>query len=220
MKKLLEKYFNANSWVVLVVLTAIYAIALTVEFHYVFSDDFYISSFAGKRSLESIDSLIIKERESQWVNYPIAIIIILIPSLLVAFCLNIGAVLKNYRVSFSRLFGVALKAQLIFALSYLVAVILKSIRAVDFTYATVNNNYKFQSLLVFFDTGSLPYWLLYPLQCVNIAEGVHILFLALGVSFLLSKKFTQSLLFVLLWYGMGLLFWIVFTVFLQTVLYT
>lgn len=220
MKKLIERYFRANNWVVLIVLITTYSIALTIEFNYLFTDDFYISALEGKRSLESIDNLIIKERSSQWVNYPIAIIVVLIPALLVAFCLNIGAVLKNYKVTFSKLFGVALKAQLVFALNYLVAVILKSTGIVAFTYSSVNNNYKFQSLLVFFDTNSLPYWLLYPLQCVNIAEVVHVALLALGISLLLSKRFTHSLLFVLQWYGMGLLFWIVFSVFLQTVLYT
>lgn len=219
MKKIIESYFKANNWAVLTVLIAIYAIALTIEFNYVFTDDFYISSFESKLSPESIDNLIIKERGSQWINYPIVILIVIIPASLIAFCLNIGAVLKNYKVAFSKLFGITLKAQLIFALNYLLAVILKSTGIVDFTYSTVNNNYKFQSLLIFFDTKTLPYWLSYPLQCINIAEGLHILFLALGISLLLDKKYSKSLTFVLFWYGMGLLFWIVFSVFLQTVLY-
>lgn len=220
MKDVIEKYFKANNWIILIVLIAIYAIALTIEFSYVFTDDFYTTSLESKQSFESINNFIIKERGSQWVNYPITIIIVLIPTLLVAFCLNIGAVFNNFKVSFSNLFGIALKAQLVFALNYLITVILKSVGIIDFTYSSVNNNYKFQSLLVFFETSSLPYWLLYPLQCINIAEGVHMLFLALGISFLLNKKIGNSLLFVLLWYGMGLLFWIVFSVFLQTILYT
>lgn len=66
-------------------------------------------------------------------------VVLVVPALLVALCLNIGAVLKNYKVTFPKLFGVALKAQLVFALSYLVAVILKSAGAVGFTYSTVNN---------------------------------------------------------------------------------
>lgn len=196
-------------------LVAIYSISLVVEFNYLFTDGFYVSSFEGKRSIESIDQLISMERESQWVNYPIVVLIVLIPSLLVAFSLNVGAVLKNYSIPFSKLFGLALKAQLIFALNYLLAVILKLSGVISFTYATVNDSYRFQSLLVFFNVSSLPYWLLYPLQCINIAEGLHVVFLALGISFLLNKKFIQSLFFVLLWYGMGL----VFSVFLQTVLY-
>lgn len=220
MKKIIENYFRANNWIVFIVLIAIYAVALTIELNYVFTDDFYISSLEGKRSFESIDNLITKERGSQWVNYPITILIVLIPALLVAFCLNIGAVLKNHKASFLRLFGVALKAQLIFALNYLVAVLLKATNTVTFSSATVNNSYSFQSLLLLFDTKALPYWLLYPLQCINVAEVIHILFLSLGISYLLNQKFGKSLLFVLLWYGMGLLFWIVFSVFLQTVLYT
>lgn len=219
MHKLIERYFRANNWVVLFVLIIIYSIALTIEFNYLFTDDFYISAHEGKQSLENINNLIIKERNSQWVNYPIAIVVVLIPALLIAFCLNIGTVLNNYKVSFLKLFGITLKAQLIFALNYLVAVILKSTKILEFTYTSVNNNYKFQSLLVFFDTKSFPYWLLYPLQCINIAEGLHMIFLALGISVLLNQKFAKSLFFVLLWYGVGLIFWIVFTVFLQTVLY-
>lgn len=219
MKKIAESYFKGNNWVVLIVLVSIYAIALTLEFAFVFTDNFYISSFENQINLESIKSLILKERESQWMNYLVPIFIIIIPALLIAFCLNIGVVLKNYKIAYSSLFGIALKAQLVFSMNYLIVVALKSFGIIDFTYSTVNNNYGFQSLLILFNPQTLPNWLFYPLQCINIAECLHILFLSLGVSLLIKKRYGESLCFVLAWYGMGLLFWIIFSIFLQIVLY-
>lgn len=218
MTRLLKKYYSLNILIVFVVLLSIYSIALTIEFNFIFTDDFYLNAYEGKKSLESIQSMLVKERVNQWINIPIATLVILIPSLLIGFCLSVGVIFKEVKVTYSKLFSLALKAQIIFAINYLTAVLLRSFNLIHYSINTVNNNYYFQSPLIFFNTKSLPYWLHYPIQCINIAELIHILFLSFGVSWLLQQKYSKSLIFVLIWYGIGLLFWVVFTVFLQTIL--
>jgi len=219
MKLLIKNYFELNTWLVFFVLIAIYSIALTIEFRFVFTDDLYLGLQASKKSLENIQNLISSERKSQWINYPITILIVLIPSLLISFCLNIGTVIKEYKTSFIKLFEIAVKAQMVFAINYLLSIVLKATGVIHFSLTTVNNNYNFQSALIFFDNKVLPYWLIYPIQCINLTEIVHILILSIGVSWLLQIKFLKALTFVALWYGIGLLFWIIFTVFLQTIIY-
>ncbi|MFV0376706.1 MAG: hypothetical protein ACK5JD_05305 [Mangrovibacterium sp.] len=155
-----------------------------------------------KKSFESIQNFINTERDNQWLNYPITILVVLIPSLLISFCLNVGIVFNKYKISFIKLFGVALKAQLIFALSYLMLITLKTTGVVRFSYATVNNNYDYQSVLAVINHKTLPYWLIYPLQCICIAEIFHILLLSLGIKYLLQLKYSKAILFVLLWYAL------------------
>lgn len=219
MKQLVQKYFTLNTWIIFLLLFAIYSVALTIELRYIFTDNMYFNSLEGKRTIEGIQNLITGERKREWLNYPIAGLVILVPSLLIGFCLNLGAVLKDYKASFTNFFGIAMKAQIIFALNYLTSIILRALGLVNFSYTTANNNYEYQSALVFFDTKALPVWLLYPIQCINIAEIIHILLLSLGITWFLNLRYSKALFFVLLWYGVGLLIWIVFSVFLQTNIY-
>jgi len=48
---------------------------------------------------------------------------------------------------------------------------------------------------------------------------MYLLVLSYGFTFLTEKKYLKSLGFVMLFYGIALLVWIIFTVFLQIILY-
>lgn len=219
MKKILDNYFKANSWMVFAIIMVLYFIALTIEFKFIFTDDFYLDAFESKKSLESIRNIMANDRNQEWVNYPIVFLVVLFPTLMISFALNIGAVFNEYKIKFTDLFKIALKAQLIFAINYLIATVLKWQGLVERHYGNINNNYDFQSLAVLFKGKELPFWIMYPLQNVNITEIMHLLFLSYGFAFLTEKKYLQSLAFVVLFYVIALLVWIIFTVFLQTILY-
>ncbi len=219
MKYLLSKYLKINIWIVFGVIVTIYFVALTIEFKFVFTDDFYHQSFDAKNSYEQVQSFIIADRNKEWLNYPFAIFRILIPSTLITSLFYLGKIIREFKVSFFELFEVALKAQMIFAINYILAVILRLRDLIDGDWASINNNYYYQSLLIFFRESNLPYWLYYPLQCINISEFLHILILTFGIHSITSLKFKSSLSFVLVFYGAGLLIWIIFTVFLQTIIY-
>jgi len=158
-------------------------------------------------------------RNEEWLNYPIAFIVVLFPALMIAFALNIGVVFNEYKIKFTDLFKIALKAQLIFAINYLIATVLKWQGLVERHSGNMNNNYDFQSLAFFFKGKQLPFWIMYPLQNANITEIMYLLVLSYGFTFLTEKKYLKSLGFVMLFYGIALLVWIIFTVFLQTILY-
>ena len=118
MKKLLNLYFRTNTWIIFLVIMIIYFISLTIEFKYIFTDDFYFNSFESTRNYDNIWNFISKERQTEWINYPIAFIVVLIPIILIAFILNIGAILNDFRLKYKILFAITLKSQLIFALNY------------------------------------------------------------------------------------------------------
>lgn len=173
MKKFLDNYFKANTWIVFAIIVIMYFIALTIEFKFIFTDEFYINAFESKKNFESIQNIMANDRNEEWLNYPIAIIIVLFPSLMIAFALNIGAVFNEYKIKFTDLFKITLKAQLIFAINYLIATMQKWQGIVERHFGNINNNYDFQSLAYFFKDKGLPFWILYPLQNINITEIVY-----------------------------------------------
>lgn len=219
MKRLFLKYFEINTWIIFGIIIMIYSIALAFEFKFIFTDEFYYQSFENKSTYEKIQNFINTDRNSEWLNYMYALFRILIPSFLIAGLLYIGAIIKELKIKFPQLFKIALKAQIVFALNYFLSVILKWGDLIENHWENINNNYHYQSLLVFFKGYELPYWLYYPLQSVNITELIHILILAVGIRSLLTFKYIKSIKFVFAFYGTGLFIWIIFTVFLQTVIY-
>jgi hypothetical protein len=100
MKKNLENYFKANTWIVFAIIMLLYFIALTLELKFIFTDDFYHKAFTGKLNLNSLQHIITQERENEWLNYPIAFIIVLFPTIVIAFALNIGSVLYEYKIKY------------------------------------------------------------------------------------------------------------------------
>ena len=219
MKKTLNNYFTANTWTVFAIIMILYFIALTIEFKYIFTDNFYFEAFEGKKRLESIQEIIINDRGEYWLNIPIVFIVVLFPTLMIAFALNIGAVFNEYKIRFTDIFKITLKAQLIFAINYLISTILKWQGLIERNYGNINNNYDFQSIAYFYEGKGLTFGVMYILQNINITEIIHILVLSYGFSWLTQKSYAKSIGFVLTFYGIALLIWIIFTVFLQTILY-
>ncbi|MEA3318145.1 MAG: hypothetical protein U9R54_09325 [Bacteroidota bacterium] len=214
--KILQKYFRTNNWIILLILAIIYVVSLNIEFKFVFTDDFYFQSFKNQDS-DNIMNFMLKDREVNWINYLYIPVIIIIPTILISLCFFVGTIFNNIKISFVKIFSISLKSQIIFAINYLVSVILKCSGLIERNYNNINNNYDFQSARLFFRNEDVPYWLIYPLQCINITEIIYILFLSIGIQFILKIKYFNAIKFTALYYGIGLIFWIIFSVFLQTI---
>ena len=141
------------------------------------------------------------------------------PQRLISFAINIGVILNDYKISIKEIFVITLKAQIVFAINYLIATILKWQGIIERNRENINNNYDFQSLVVFFQDKQLPFWKFYPLQNINITEIIHLLVLSFGFAWIAKIKFMKAFLFTLIFYGLALLIWIIFTIFLQTTLF-
>ena len=214
-KNIAEKYFSYNTINIFFIIVAIYALAITIELNFVFTDDFYYESLSNSNNKEKVADFITKDRDSEWINYPMILVVVLFPAILIALALYLGSVLKGFKLKYKDYFIIALKAQIIFALNYLLGIILKWQGLIDRKFYNINNSYDYQSLLVFFKNKNIPEELIYLLQNINITEFVHILFLSLGISYALKTKYIKAIGFVTLFYGIALLIWIIFTVFLQ-----
>lgn len=219
--KILTNYFKLNTWIVFAVIISVYFIALTIEFKFVFTDDFYINSLSNNYDDHSkLIEFIRSDRAMEWVNYFISFAVVLIPALLIAFVLNVGTIFREYKIKFMQLFDIALKSQIVFAVNYLISIALKSTGIISKDWNLIDNNYFYQSLACFFRDGNYPFWLMYPLQIINITEIVHLLFIAFGFSYVFKFGYLKSLRFVAVFYGIAMIIWIIFTVFLQTLITT
>ncbi|MDR1197799.1 MAG: hypothetical protein LBK94_02130 [Prevotellaceae bacterium] len=209
-------YFRINTWGAFAVIILLYFIALAVEFKFVFTDDFYFNSLAARYQQDALMNFVRDDRALEWVNYFIVFLIVLIPALLISFILNAGAVLREYEIKFAEIFGITLKAQIIFALNYLISIVLKATGIIEINWNMIDNNYFYQSLAYFFRDSDYPFWIMYPLQIINITEIIHVLILALGFSCISKFGYLKSLGFVALFYGVAMIIWVIFTVFLYT----
>ena len=219
MIKLLKDYYKLNTWLVFVFIILLYFLSLAIEFRFIFTDAFYLRYIEGTTQNGSVYDFIKADRATEWVNFPFAIIVVLVPSFLIAFILNVGVALKEYKIKFKSLFQVVVKAQLVFAVNYLISTILKWQGILENKYETINNNYAYQSVLFFFKSTELPFWSKYPLQILNFTELIHLFFLSFGFSIISQLGYLKALGFVLLFYGLALVFWIIITVFFQKVIY-
>ena len=70
------------------------------------------------------------------------------------------------------------------------------------------------SLLSLLGQNSVPKWMYYPLQTVNVFEIIFVLLLGYGISYLKDEE-KPNIGFVLSTYGVGLIFWVLFVVFIM-----
>jgi hypothetical protein len=209
----LKSYFlDINTQIVFLVICIIYWIAIFIELSFLYTDNLYFFSLKVNRSQNEILQFIQLERRFEWLNYLIAPVYSLLISLFTAFCLNIGVLLKNYQVRFKNLYNLAVKANLIFALSYLMITILK-ITVIPHDLDNIENN-DFQSVIAFLNYNQIPKWAYFALQLVNFTQISYIIFLSIGVAFYLKANFIKSLTLTVGSYGLGLLIWAIFITFI------
>jgi len=148
---LLQKFFAIKTIYVFLAIVVIYVLALSIEFKYIYNDDFYQKELIKPKHISSknIDKFISDHKDIEWLNYPIILVIILVPTIAVSTILFIGSILKEYKIKFAILFTLALKSQIVFAINYLFAVIFSILGILKIDLANLSNIYWYQSFLVF-----------------------------------------------------------------------
>lgn len=213
---MLTKYFQLNTWFVFLIIYIIYVLALIIELNFLFTDEFYFDVLSGQeKSGKDITDFINKDRAQNWINFPFAILIILIPTIGATIALSIGNILNSNKIALKNIFKITLKSHIVFAISYFIGILLKLIGLIEVTPASINDRFGYQSLLVFFEVKELPEWLLFPLQSLNISELVLVLMVAFGYSIISDLSYLKALGRVALYYILGLIFWVIVVIFVH-----
>ncbi len=178
------------------------------------TDDLYFEYFGEQLTYERIVNQIEISKEWSWVGYAILPFIYLIKFFLVAACLSIGILLTGHSVPFKNLFQVAIYGELVFFITPVIKIFWFGVFFTDYTLQDLQY-FSPVSLLSLVDRDSIEPWLVYPLQLVNVFEIVYWLILAFGLYSLTNERYSKMLGLVASSYGVGLLLWTVFIVFLS-----
>jgi hypothetical protein len=203
-----------NAWVVFALLCLGYVTTSYIQDTIILTNDVYYNTLGEQLTIERIDAMLEKQAEWKWISYLLTPFAIFFQVLLITLSLNCGTILMNYKIDFQTLFVLILKSSTTFLMSKIAItfiLLFTKIRVVD-DLMSIN---KFALSGFIYDKVNIPKWLNYPFSLINIFEFTFWLLLSLGISRLLQKSFKSSLSFVAMTYGLGLLIWITFIIFLQ-----
>ena len=180
----------------------------------VFTEDVYYASLGEQLSTERIESLIKKREEWSWIRPVITLLVYSLKIFLVAICLLVGLFVANKKSSLASLLGIIIKAEFIFLIPSMVILIWFGVfKPAAYSFSDIRS-FAPLSLLNFFDTEEIDSWLMYPLRSVNVFEFLYVISLAHGLSAATDSGFLNSFKIAFASYGIGLLLWIVFIVFM------
>lgn len=219
-KKIFETYqmqinsylLNYNSWKYLFLLTG-FAVLTTFAINYLFlTEGLYYQSYGVQLAAKRIAKMIEVSQKWQWLGYVFVPIVVFIRVCFTATCLYIGCFIAELRINFGKLFKVAILADFVFVL----AGITKLVVIVFFKNIGTITDLKFQplSLLELFDRKSVDTLFFYPLSLISVFELFYWLVLAGLLSSVINQTFGKSLKTVASSYGIGLLLWVLFVMFL------
>jgi hypothetical protein len=181
--------------------------------NFIISDALYYNNFAESMTVERIEEFIDSTKKWSWISYSLIPFFYFIKFTLVAACISTGLYFQENRFRFKEAFGLAIWAEGVFILVAVVKLL---------WFVLVQTNYTLQDLqfffplstLNFFDVKHLEPYLVYPLQVLNLFEIVYWFVLAYGIKKMVGISLERGMTVVASSYGVGLVIWVVFVVFL------
>jgi hypothetical protein len=173
----------------------------------------YYNSLSGQMSDDKIEEMYkLKERLGTF-SYFLVPLTTFIKILLPALCLHAVSILKSIDLPFRNAFKIALIAEAAFVVATLIRLLLLEF-FVDIESFDQIRSFAPLSLLNLFNYSSVPPYLVYALQTINVFEIFYCILLATGLSNMLRKKFKPMIILAVSGYGIGLFFWVVLISFL------
>jgi hypothetical protein len=209
---MLKKYFKTDARVVLGFIILIELIYNFIFKNYILTERVLYNSLVTEMTDEQFLQGVENVESFSWAYYLATPLYVLVPIIGVAFCVNIGALIKNASIPFKSIFGTVTKAYIAFALGRII--MLGVYFGVGIETVTDFNYMPSLSLYDVFDREALSTWMIYPLQTLNVFQIAFIALLAFGMSQLKAERWGKWIPFVLGTYGVGLAIWVLLIVFL------
>jgi len=189
-------------------------LALFINNEFVLTDQVYYQTYGEWVAMERIERYVQLLEQYRWVGYAMAPLVLIIKISFVSVCVNVGTLFADYAIGFKKIFKIALIAEVIFVFNNVMRVLWLAF------FTDVNVMYDVQyfyplSLLSLFDPTTLESWFIYPMATLNLSEFLYFLVLAYGLKLALKQVYDKALNLVLSTYGIGLLIWMFFIVFLS-----
>lgn len=209
-----RKDYEFNNWYLFGIITGLYMLLAWYTAHYIIKDQLYYNSLGDQLAMERIDAFISKRKSQEWISYVATPALLLLKIGYTAVCISLGGFVVGMEAPFKKVFKVALFAELILLTGGIVQ------NACLYLFKEINTLEDIQqfspfSLYGLIGTKDTPLYLNYPLRVINLFEIGYWFLLAKGLQAFFGKPFGKMLGFVLGSYGIGLLVWTVFIVFLS-----
>lgn len=176
-------------------------------------DSLYFDFLSEKLSHERIANILASNKKWKWVQYVFLPCYTLIKCSFISSILYIGGFFLKSRPGFGNLFGCATIAEFVFFVPVLIKVIWFGIFQRNYGLEDLNF-FAPLSVLSLFNHEQIDPLLVYPFQLLNLFEISYWVVLAQQVGVLIDKDMPSSLGFVARTYGLGLLLWVIFMMFL------
>jgi len=176
--------------------------AVFVFFSNFFLTEILVYNVLGEQfTSQQIQQMLAATKAWQWIGYVLLPIIIIVRITFTAFCLYVGSLFQEYGWEWKKTFNIALKADIVFLLMS---------AALFYYYVFINTpqtmedmSVNFVSVLALVGLENTPAWLVSAYNSMNLFELVYIALLTVLVCKVFERKWYQSLIFVLLTYGVG-----------------
>ncbi len=186
-------------------------IFLTEQF--LLSDNLYYEAYGDVLPIDAIDRLISNGSNWSWLAYICLPIFVMLRVLSVCFLLHIGSLFIKTNTSFTSLLRVPLQAEFIFLLPGFTKLIWFLFFHTEFTLHDLQY-FAPLSVLSMVNPLETPSYMIYPLQLLNLFEVGYWCILASRLGDILKFDFASSIAFLACTYGVGLLLWVIFIMFL------
>ena len=204
MQKQLFSIFEANKYLVLLLIILSNFLMAYITNEYLNTVDLFYNTYSDRTSMEDATRIFTNRSKMNWIGYVGAPLLLLGKFLLISFGINMLMLLLNIKLNFKKIFGIVMVAELVFVLSNIVRVIW----LLYFKDVQTMNDLDFVPLSLYSLLGgkaSLPQLLQYPSRFFNLFEVAYWIFLAIGLAGFLHTKLRKSLGMVAGSYGVGLL---------------
>ncbi len=199
--------------VIIFIYSICYSIILWIYYNIIITESFYFSSFESFLSMKKIEEIIKFNKKFEWLSYVLLPLFNIFKYTLVSIVIFIGVKLFEIDLNFRDCFKITLLAELVSIIS--------SISRTLYLYIYPPMNYEYLQnfnplgLSTFLNLNSISKFLIYPLQQLNLFEMLYWLLLAYGIKMHGGINYKKALQITSLSYGVGLLIWCIFIVFIQ-----
>ena len=209
-----KSFYAINSWWIFIGICLIYIFSAWWLQTEVLTDDLYYQTLGGRLSTDKIDAWVGLQHRTRLLGYTMIPIGLLLKISATCTCLMTGLLITGNKVSFRSLFKIALFAESAFVAAAMLRLVLLAF------FHTIDRLEDWQSfaplsLYSLMKASTVPSWLVYPLQTLNLFEIAYMVLLAAGLHYFLLRPMKRMLLLSAASYGIGLFCWMTVMVFLN-----
>jgi hypothetical protein len=211
----MSTFFESSfkNWIFFAVIAAGYVLLSLYFNEYILTDNIFFNSFGEQLAMERIEQIIDTQKRWRWLGYAFGPVLLALRMFAVCGCIYLRLFFDNKEISFKALMRIVLVAELVFLLETLIRTFYLAF-FVEVNTLTDLQSFSLLSLSNLFTQAGIPAYIRYPLQTAGIFQAIYIIALAEGIRHFNKVPFVKALFLALSSYGIGLICWIVFVMFL------